>query len=281
MLRVFLKKGASFNAFDESRATPLLAAASTGRLEVVEALLAAGARPDFANRNGFTPLHAAAASGRAEVVERLLRAGVPPDVRSRWGSTPLMHARGIAVTKALLKAGADPNAMGSMVTPLIAAAGRRPRHEEAGDPLEWTNDPDAPARMRALLAAGAHVDGADLEEGSTALMIAAGAAGKSGPYLEALQLLLEAGADPNRRSRWGGSALRAATSEYLRDFTRPDEACTLEAVRLLLEAGAKDQPDADRRTLLEEARARGATKLVELLRSRRGWPRAGPRPGAP
>jgi hypothetical protein len=26
---------------------------------------------------------------------------------------------------------------------------------------------------------------------------------------------------------------------------------------------------------------RGATKLVELLRSRRGWPRAGPRPGAP
>ena len=269
MLRVFLKKGASVNALDDSRATPLLAAALAGRLEMVEALLAAGARPDFATRNGFTPLHGAASSGRVEVVERLLRAGVPPDVRTRYGSTPLMHARGIAATKALLRAGANPNAKGSLLTPLSAAAGGQPPDPEVRYGLKSAGDPDSPARVRALLEAGAQVDVGEGILGRTALMQAAGRAAESPEYLEVLRLLLEAGADPNRQSLNGDSALRAVTRDHLREPPGRQEAGTLEAVRLLLDAGATDQPDARGRTLLEEARASGRNTLVDLLRSRR------------
>jgi ankyrin repeat protein len=88
-------------------------AAYFGRLEIVDALLAAGADPDAvaANAARLRPLHSAAAAGHAEVAERLLRAGADPNARQQGGWTPLHAAalnRDQPLEQLLLRHGADP-----------------------------------------------------------------------------------------------------------------------------------------------------------------------------
>ncbi len=56
--------------------TPLLAAVRKGDIQIVNDLLAAGAKVDTANRRGSTPLmEADRSSGHEDIVERLLKAG--------------------------------------------------------------------------------------------------------------------------------------------------------------------------------------------------------------
>lgn len=59
----------------DERRTPLHWAAMRGRLEVVEALIAAGADVDGASISGITALSAAVAGGNVPIVKRLLTAG--------------------------------------------------------------------------------------------------------------------------------------------------------------------------------------------------------------
>jgi hypothetical protein len=69
--------------------TPLFIAAQDGHVEVVRALLAAGAAVDRAGFWGATPLCVAAARGRVEVVRALLEAGADPLAADDDGRTPL------------------------------------------------------------------------------------------------------------------------------------------------------------------------------------------------
>ena len=88
----------------------LIRASAKGELHKVEALLAAGAYPDAADRFG-TPLHAAVYYGHEAIVRVLLAAGANPDAASQYGWTPLYDAasRGRkAIVELLLAAGADP-----------------------------------------------------------------------------------------------------------------------------------------------------------------------------
>jgi ankyrin repeat protein len=75
-------------------ATALARSAHHGRIEVVEALLAAGAGPNVLEqgRLGRTPLLAAAQQRRIEVMKRLLAAGAHPSQRSFAGTTPMQQA---------------------------------------------------------------------------------------------------------------------------------------------------------------------------------------------
>lgn len=64
---------------------------------------------------GFTALHCAASRGRIEIVLALLEAGASPNVADCEGGTPLMYVtrfkdpeNHVAITRALLEAGADP-----------------------------------------------------------------------------------------------------------------------------------------------------------------------------
>lgn len=70
---------------------PLICAAHRGHLEVVEALLAGGARVDARETgSGTTALHWAAEGGHAGVAERLLEAGAEIEAVDQWfGLTPL------------------------------------------------------------------------------------------------------------------------------------------------------------------------------------------------
>lgn len=73
---------------------PLTAAAASGSVACVRALLQAGAPPDIATEgeDGTTPLHAAADSGNVECIEALLGAGVDSDVRDGSGRSALRRA---------------------------------------------------------------------------------------------------------------------------------------------------------------------------------------------
>jgi ankyrin repeat protein len=75
--------------------SPLALAARTGRLEVLRALLEAGAarRPEGDPAGPPTALMQAAAAGQAEAVSLLLRHGADPALRDRDGRTAADHAQ--------------------------------------------------------------------------------------------------------------------------------------------------------------------------------------------
>jgi cytohesin len=102
---------------DQPPPTPLLAALYAKDLDAARALVAAGEDPTAADTRyigqGWTPLHFAAAAGDVELVRALLSAGAAVDARSVYGQTPLWWACNVGHQRAaevLLAAGADPNA---------------------------------------------------------------------------------------------------------------------------------------------------------------------------
>jgi ankyrin repeat protein len=111
--RALVKQRVDVNAPDADGSTPLQWAAHWNDLEMVKALLAAGAKPTAANRYGVTPLHEAATIGSAPVLSALLRAGAKPDAAYGEGETALMLAArsgNVDSVKLLLEANADVNA---------------------------------------------------------------------------------------------------------------------------------------------------------------------------
>jgi len=111
--RALIRQRVDVNLPDVDGSTPLQWAAHWNDLEMVKALLAAGAKPTVANRYGVTPLHESATIGSASVVSALLRAGAKPDATYGEGETPLMLAArsgNVDSVKLLLEANADVNA---------------------------------------------------------------------------------------------------------------------------------------------------------------------------
>jgi len=101
-------------------ADPIHAAATSGDVAQVKALLAAGVKVDARDKYGQTPLHKAKI---AEIAKVLLKAGAKVDSRDTKGYTPLHAAGDVAAVKVLLKAGAKFDARSTNgVTPLHSAA---------------------------------------------------------------------------------------------------------------------------------------------------------------
>ena len=106
-------KGTDVNATRADGTTAIMYAAANNDLELVRALLKAGANVKLANQFGTSALTEAAIIGSAPVIETLLKAGADPNFRTPNGETPLMAAARsgkIDAAKALLNAGADINA---------------------------------------------------------------------------------------------------------------------------------------------------------------------------
>jgi len=130
--------------------TPLHIAAAQGRLEMVKALLDAGAR-ELGDSAGWTPLHRAALGGKADVAAYLVARSF--NVRAKDGWTPLHAAAGAVydgswdILRLLLERGADPNAR--------CAEGWTPLHAAAQGMTAWGNDPQLVVKkLDALIAAG-------------------------------------------------------------------------------------------------------------------------------
>jgi hypothetical protein len=200
-LSTLLNEGANVHATDGDGGWQALhLACREGHAAVVDALLAAGARPGDVSNGGWTSLHCAAAGAHTHVVEQLLGLGCNAAPVSAEGDTPMHWAAqtGSAdVMRLLLSAGAPPLPFNSSgITPLHIAAQKG--HAHLVDELLRAGGPGA-------------ADVADRGQ-STPLHNAAQAG-----HLEVAELLLAAGAAPNAvsnvrarraRARRGRSVLR-------------------------------------------------------------------------
>lgn len=105
---------------------PLCAAAAWDRVEVISALLEAGADVNGVEADGWQPLLWAAANGNADAARTLIEAGASVEAANTNGDTPLTLAarRGaLGVVRVLLEAGASPETYdGDGDSPLDIAA---------------------------------------------------------------------------------------------------------------------------------------------------------------
>eukprot|EP00903_Cladosiphon_okamuranus_P018105 g16662.t1 len=269
------------NARDNDGDTPLIVAVVTGRLAVVEILVAAGADLEMRNTaDGWTAVHYAVAYGREEILSKLLSIGADKNARDNEGNTPLLMAatkdRGVAV-ETLVAAGADLHlgffsngwtplhstaAWGNekMVAKLLSlGADKNARDDEGNTPLMTAVEAGggvAEARgqlavVKTLLAAGADFSMHNTNEGCTALHFAA--------YFghgDIVAILLSSGADKHALDSDGTTPLMWAAGSN-----------RLDAVEKLVAAGADldMQSGSDGSTALHQAATEGHDKVMAAL----------------
>ena len=211
--------------------TALLLTARTGDAESARALLDAGANPNDAMPDGMSALVLAAFSGRSAIGQLLLDRGADPNAFGT-GYTALHAAilkSDVALVKALLAHGANPNVKMTKGTPL------RRETTDFNLPQTLVGTPPyllaarflEPEILRALAAGGADVK-ATAANGTNALMLAAGMGARGngsrrgiGPtnfghpepeslVLATVKAALDADPTPNAANQAGDTALHAA-----------------------------------------------------------------------
>ncbi|KAG2489809.1 hypothetical protein HYH03_011758 [Edaphochlamys debaryana] len=216
-VEALLRAGASLEAVTAVGETPLHSAAYGGSAGVVRALARVGARTEAVDELGRTALQIVVLFGgtperKMAMLEAMMAAGAKPDAADARGRTPLVFAasRNLAgVAEALLAGGADPNAAGKYgATPLHAAV-YHGALDATGMPLHISISRNEVECTQALLAAGADPEAtaksARGEDGCTALHTAA-AAGRT----EIVRALLTSGANKDSVTKWGKTPLMAA-----------------------------------------------------------------------
>jgi ankyrin repeat protein len=117
MVELLLARGAKLDLKSKNQLnnTPLNAAVAAGRLEIARRLLEKGADANAHQHGGITPLHQAAAAGNAEMVRLLLAHRADPSAISEDNRTPL----GMALEK-------DHQQVVEILQPKVAANGGTP-----------------------------------------------------------------------------------------------------------------------------------------------------------
>lgn len=286
----------------------LMFAARDGHVESVRTLLELGADPDFSDPDGSTPLIVALMNGHWDTAKLLVDSGADVNLWDWWGQSPLYmavdmntlpagarielptmdFATGLDLINLLLEKGANPNVQLKLRPPYRMVSQDRladPAIDYGATPLlRAAKAADLPA-MQALLAAGALVDLPNIY-GHTPLIVAAGATrGRATPTrggnytedqaIEAVQLLLTAGADVNASAYKGAEARQGAVqcTGYvpIEDCYKGETAMHgaalhgwMKLAKLLAEAGADlDAGDADGKTPLDYAMGRYRLGFLE------------------
>jgi ankyrin repeat protein len=205
VVELLLRYGANPNTRHLDGKTPLHFAAEEGHVAVVELLLQHGADPSSQDEDGNAALHLAARRGWGDVAYVLLRHGADPNARDAEGKTPLHLAAEeghVTVVKILLESSADPNGRDVFGrTPLHLAAELRNIDvveffvERYGLFRQWGHLLLAEAAGRCDVGRVRRL----LEEGAAVAGDALCAAVRAG-CVEAAELLLKHGADPNQQT---------------------------------------------------------------------------------
>ncbi|MBB3045911.1 ankyrin repeat protein [Litorivivens lipolytica] len=188
---ILLSYGADVDARNgKEKWTALFYAVQYNRLAALKVLLAAGADASIGSAKGYTPVYQAAFKGHDEAFDYLLASGVDVNtVNGANGWTPLHAASDkgqIDIARKLIAAGADVNKRSKEgYTAIYFAA----KSEVETKPI-----------VEMLIAVGADVNSRN--NGYYAVHMAA-----NGGYYEIVQLLLEAGANPNLQDKDGDTAL--------------------------------------------------------------------------
>lgn len=269
-----IRAGTDVNATQGDGTTPLHWAVYKVDAELVDALLARGAKPDAANKYGSTPLAEAVKLADVRLTAKLLDAGADVEAANADGQTALMlaaRAGALDVAKLLVERGANVNTEEAWrgqtalmwavdgnyaeLAQLLIAHGADV-HARA-DSNEWrtqiTSEPRGQYRprggltallyaarsgctrcVRSLLEAGADIDQPN-PDGVTPLMVAL-----DNFHFDTARVLLDAGANPHRWDWWGRTPLYVAVdmSSYARQPQQAtSETSGTDIVRMLLEAG--------------------------------------------
>jgi ankyrin repeat protein len=260
-LRRALRAGANINASNfDSEKTALHLAAQAGHPKVVKRLLSVeGIKKDARDVFKATPLHAASAEGHDDIVKMLLNAGANPNVDDLYGTTPLHEAalgNHTAVVKRLLKA------PGIRLNPVCHKL-RMPNYPGgyhqfyfSGTPLHVAAKRDNPQIVRLLLNAGANPN-SKTRRHETALHMAA----KIGnPEIAAD--LLHAGADVNARSNVYHQTPLHCAANVRSNVRRGDKSI----IETLLKAGARPNLQSQNiGTPLHLAARTGQNEKVKML----------------
>jgi ankyrin repeat protein len=282
MMRQLIAAGANVHAASAIGFTALMFASRNGDLEAAKVLLAAGADVNESGSDGTHALPLTIVSGHDELAFFLLEHGADPNgtmngvgaLHAASGSVDLwlrdwLRARGASVdarstagldasrrvplVKALLARGANPHARITASTFMgLGASGKH----GAFDPFA-TGTGDLRAATPLWVAAAAANGG--------------GRGGGAAAAVEAMKLLLDAGADPNAATDDGTTPLMAAAglgrASYQPGAVRGAPSPSAEAaVRLLVEAGANvNAVNEAKFTALHAAAFRGLNEVLEYL----------------
>jgi len=297
-----IEAGADLNVQETSQGeTALMWAAAENHPEVIQALIAGGAKPDLhakaltlapmdwmqvgmvstiLPRGGFTALMYAARQDAQDAARALADGKADLDAQDPDGATALQFAiinQHYDMAALLLEKGANPNvADNTGMTAIYAAVDMIGFRSEIGRPartlpdklnvldvlrlsLAHKGDPNAQLRKAVL---GRHHGFGDnsLAEGSTALMRAA----KSNE-LEAMELLLKAGADASHKAANGSNALMIVAGARVAPGTN-GATKVVASLRLLTKYGANLNAGNTRgETALHTAARQGSNAIVRAL----------------
>ncbi len=94
-VRALIAAGAEVHAVARNsfKVQPIHAAAASKNIDIVRAVLEAGANPNVPQQQGFVPLHEAGTSGNRELAELLVKHGADPYLANDAGKTTIDLAR--------------------------------------------------------------------------------------------------------------------------------------------------------------------------------------------
>lgn len=192
-VNTLLASGADVN--EPSRfGTPLHIASELGAVDVMAALIAAGADIEAEGRGGAHPLHLAAKKNQSAAVKLLIEHGAEVDSRDSFGFTPLMVAldfppEGFDAAEVLIASGADLNAQDQ---------------PDRWTALHWAADKGRLEVARFLIANGADINARGVSD-ATPLHVAV-----IHRRLEMIRFLVATGADVNARNKNGETPMDLA-----------------------------------------------------------------------
>lgn len=292
-VKALIEKGAKVNAEEREDQTALMWAAAEGHAEVIDLLIQNGADVKHRLDSGFTAFLFASREGKGVAVKKLLQLGsdvhdaiITEDKAGGRDAPDGCSAVILAVSNGhfelamdLIHAGADPNDMRGGFSALHTLTWvRKPPHgdDESGQP-----PPDTHGKLssldfiREIVKAGANPNGT-LSKGAKAQTQGSINFAGATPFLLAcrnadlpmMKLLVEIGADPNKKNADGSTPLMAAAG--LGCYAPDDEAGTedecVAACDYLLGLGADiNAVDKRNQTAMHGAAYKSLPKVADFL----------------